>query len=44
LKLFHKSTLPAQLFSYVPIWVAGKFAPGLVQRRNDWLYGENLIL
>ena len=43
LKLFHKPTLPAQLLSYAPIWVAGKFTPSLVQRRNDWLYGQDLI-
>ena len=40
LRLFHKSSLPAQILSYGPIWLAGKLAPSLVQKRNDWLYGK----
>jgi len=40
LRLFHKSSLPAQILSYAPIWLAGKLVPGLVQKRNDWLYGK----
>jgi len=40
LRLFHKSSIPAQILSYGPIWLAGKLAPSLVQKRNDWLYGK----
>ena len=40
LRLFHKSSSPAQILSYAPIWLAGKLAPGLVQKRNDWLYSK----
>jgi len=40
LRLFHKPSLPAQILSYAPVWLAGKLAPGLVQKQNDWLYGK----
>ena len=40
LRLFHKSSLPAQILSYGPIWLAGKLVPSLIQKRNDWLYGK----
>ena len=40
LRLFHKSSIPAQILSYVPMWLVGKLAPGLVQKQNDWLYGK----
>ena len=40
LRLFHKSSRPAQILSFGPIWLAGKLAPSLVQKRNDWLYGK----
>ena len=37
--LFHKTSLPAQLLTYGPMWAAGKLVPSLVHRRMDWLYG-----
>ena len=40
LRLFHKSSIPAQILSYVPMWLVGKLAPSLVQKQNDWLYGK----
>lgn len=39
LRLFHRRGPVAQLKAYAPIWLAGKVAPGLLRRRNDWLYG-----
>lgn len=39
LRLFHRRSTLAQLQAYAPIWLAGKIAPRLLQRRNDWLYG-----
>ena len=39
--LFHKSTLPSQLMTYGPMWLAGKLLPNIVHRRMDWLYGYN---
>ena len=39
LRLFHRRGKLSQLQAYGPIWLAGKVAPQLLQRRNDWLYG-----
>ncbi len=38
-KLFHRQS---QLFGYAPIWLAGRLAPELIQRRNDWVFGHDL--
>lgn len=40
--LFHKSTLPSQLMTYGPMWLAGKLLPNIVHRRMDWLYGYDV--
>lgn len=40
--VFHKSTLPAQLLTYGPMWLAGKIMPNIVHRRMDWLYGHDV--
>lgn len=37
--LFHKGSLPSQIASYGPMWLAGKLTPRIVHRRMDWLYG-----
>ncbi|KNG93933.1 monooxygenase [Pseudaestuariivita atlantica] len=42
LALFHRRGVLSQLQAYAPIWLAGKVAPRLLQRRNDWLYGAEL--
>lgn len=39
---FHKRTLPAQLATYGPMWLAGHLAPGFVRSRQDWLYAKDV--
>lgn len=39
---FHKSNFPSQVFTYGPVWLAGKFAPGFIASQLDWLYGEDV--
>ena len=41
--LFHKTSLPAQLLTYGPMWAAGKLVPSLVHHRMDWLYGYDAV-
>jgi len=36
---FHKHTRFGQMTSYGLMWLGGKFAPELIHRRQDWLYG-----
>lgn len=36
--LYHKTGALEQLGTYGPMWLAGKFAPGFVNSRQDWLY------
>jgi len=40
--LFHKSSLPAKLATYGPMWLAAKLDPNIVHRRMDWLYGHDV--
>ena len=42
--LFHKASLPSQLMTYGPMWMAGKLMPNIVHRRMDWLYGHDVTL
>lgn len=41
-KTFHKRTLPAQLMTYGPMWLAGQVASSIVRGRLDWLYGYDV--
>lgn len=41
-KTFHKSTLPSQILTYGPMWLAAKVAPQIVHHRNDWIYGYDV--
>ena len=41
-KIFHKSTWAGQLATYGPMWLAGKFAPMAVHRRQDPIYGYDV--
>jgi salicylate hydroxylase len=41
-KTFHKSTRLSQLATYGPMWLAGRMAPSLIQRRQDWIYGYDV--
>ena len=40
-KLFHRGNPVSRFGTYVPMWMAGKAAPGLVQGRNDWIYSHD---
>ncbi|MFN4023652.1 MAG: FAD-dependent monooxygenase [Hyphomonas sp.] len=40
--LFHRSNPIFQLGTYGPMWTAGKFLPGIVHGRHDWLYGHDV--
>ncbi|MEM7729762.1 MAG: FAD-dependent monooxygenase [Pseudomonadota bacterium] len=40
---FHRRTLLSQLATYGPMHLAGRFAPRLVRRRLDWLYGFDAV-
>jgi len=42
MKTFHKRTVPEQLATYGPIWLAGRLVPTIVHRRMDWLYGYDV--
>ncbi|MGB6230292.1 MAG: FAD-dependent monooxygenase [Litorimonas sp.] len=44
MKTFHRRTLPAQLATYGPMWLAGHVAPWIVRRRLDWLYGHDVTM
>ena len=39
LRLFHKSGLARQAIAYMPIWLASRISPNLIQARQDWIYG-----
>ncbi len=41
-KTFHKRTWAGQLATYGPMWLAGKFAPMAVHKRQDPLYGYDV--
>lgn len=41
-KTFHKRTLPSQLATYGPMWLAGRLAPSVIRQRLTWLYGEDV--
>ena len=41
-KTFHKRRILGQLATYGPMWLAGKFAPMAVHRRQDPLYGYDV--
>ena len=40
--LYHKSNPLSQVMTYGPMWLGGKFAPGFVRSRFDWLYGYDV--
>lgn len=42
MKTFHQRTKLGQLATYGPMWLAGQFAPILVHKRMDWLYGYDV--
>ena len=42
-KTFHQSTSLGRLKTYGPMWLAGRFAPGMVHQRQDWLYGYDIV-
>lgn len=37
--IFHRRSLIGQIGTYGPMWLAGKYAPALIRKRQDWLYG-----
>lgn len=41
-KTFHKRTRLGQLATYGPMWLAGKFAPMAVHKRQDPIYGHDV--
>ena len=41
-KTFHKRSIPAQLATYGPMWLAGRVSPSIVHQRQDWLYGYDV--
>ena len=41
-KTFHKRTRLGQLSTYGPMWLAGKFAPMAVHKRQDPIYGHDV--
>ena len=41
-KTFHKRTLPAQVMTYGPMWLAGQVAPSIIRSRLDWLHGHDV--
>ena len=42
-KTFHKRTWAGQLATYGPMWLAGKFAPNAMHKRQDPLYGYDVM-
>ena len=38
-KIFHQSTVAGKLLTYGPMWAAGRIAPALINRRQNWIYG-----
>ena len=41
-RIFHQRTLPGQLKTYVPMWLAGKIAPNIIHKMTDSLYGYDV--
>lgn len=41
-KTFHQRTAFGKLITYGPMWAAGRIAPGIVNARQDWLYGYDV--
>lgn len=41
-KTFHKRTFLSRLTTYGPMWLAGKFAPAVIYRRQDALYSHDV--
>lgn len=42
-KMFHQSTLPGQIFTYGPMWLAGRLAPVIGLARQDSVYGYDIV-
>jgi len=42
MKTFHRRTRPSQVATYGPMWLAGKVAPAIIQKRLDWLYHHDV--
>lgn len=40
--IFHRRSLIGQIGTYGPMWLAGKYAPALIRKRQDWLYGHDV--
>jgi salicylate hydroxylase len=40
--LYHKRSLPAQVATYGPVWLAAHAMPSFVHTRNDWLYSHDV--
>ena len=38
-RIFHQSTAAGKLLTYGPMWMAGRIAPSLINRRQSWIYG-----
>ena len=43
-RTFHQRTPLGRLSTYGPMWFAGRIAPGLIQARQDWVYGHDVTL
>jgi len=41
-KTFHKRSFAGRLATYGPMWLAGKFAPSIIHKRQDALYGYDV--
>ncbi len=39
----HQSTLAGQMKTYAPMWASARLSPGKFARRNDWLFGHDVI-
>lgn len=37
-KIFHQSSSAGKLLTYGPMWMAGRIAPTLINRRQNWIY------
>lgn len=41
-KTFHRTGIAGRLGTYGPMWLAGRFAPGIIRSRLDGLYGYDV--
>jgi len=41
---FHQRTPLGRLSTYGPMWLAGRIAPGMIQARQNWIYGHDVTL